>query len=568
MKGMAPRKSHDGRRLTRPGPVARAAMGLFALALALALPVQAKPDAVATRLSAHVDCLASDDFAGRQPGTVGETKTIAYLVRAFTGAGLAPGGELVDGKRSWFQTVPLINIAVTGTPALAFTGPNGIGKVTQGEQIVVRGSTASPARLVLKDAPLVFVGRGIAAPEHQWDDYKGVDLTGKVAIFLSGDPMLADGSRPFGKTPSRYGGYSHHIEQALQRGAAAVLMLHETATAGFEWATTANSFRQRRQDIPRPDAAARSLPLEGGISPETAAALFAAAGLDYPRLRAIADSRDFRPVELPGIGFTAAVAIERTDTSSKSVIGIIPGTSHADETLTYISHWDHIGTDAADKPDRIYNGAIDNATGVATLIEVARTLARRPKPQRSQLFIAVTLEEPGLLGSEYYAAHPLYPLEKTVAVIAFDTMFPMGRARDFSNNAQVESQMTELLVDAGKRQGRRYVAEPHAELYTRVRTDHYPFAKRGVPPVFYMAGEDLIDGGTGPGRGIVSRFFSKDYHQPSDEPRRDWNYAGIAEDVALVADLGSRLANSRQWPEWYEGAPFKAVRDTSKAQRP
>lgn len=546
------------------GRLRRTLASLVAAALSLGA---ATPDPVATQWKYHVQVLASDAFEGRLPGSPGEAKTLAYLTQQFARIGLRPSGETVNGRRTWFQSVPVVETPPAVVKHLSIDGPGSPGAVGREDGLIVYGTQASGAQVDFTAAPLVFVGYGIEAPDYGWDDYKGVDLTGKVAVVLFGDPVAADGARRFpGNTMSRYGAPRPKVRAAVRHGAAAVLIVHEPRVLGYSWATTANALGQVGQALPAPAPRETSPQAQGWVREDLATRLMMLAG-GLPALKTRAGERDFRPVRL-GSTMTLSMQVTRRQLVSKTVIGLLPGRTHPDETLIVGAHWDHQGTAPPDaRGDRVYNGAIDNASGVATVLEVARAAAARGRPERSIAFVAWTLEEPGILGSEYYVAHPIFPLETTVAVVNFDTMLPLGRARDFSENADPASDLTDLWRAAGARQGRTLTLEPHVALFVRQRSDQGPFMRAGVPSSFYMAGEDLIDGGRTRAQAWFADYFAHKYHQRGDEYDPSWNADGVAQDVALITDMVTRLANSRQWPEWKPGAEFKAVRDRSAGSR-
>lgn len=529
----------------------------------------AAPGQVGDQWKRHVAALASDAFEGRLPGSAGEQKTVEYLVREFESYGLKPGGEVVGGRRTWFQSVPIIETAPPTIGKLSIDGGGGPGPLDPGKGLIVTGSQASGGSVDLARAPLVFVGYGIDAPEFGWNDYKGVDLTGKVAVFLFGDPVGADGKRRFpGQTMSAYGPPRLKNQAALKRGAVATLVVHEPRVLNYRWETTQNALAQVRQSLVPPPSNAASLKAQGWIREDLAQRVLATAGADFHTLKARAAERDFRPLPLGDLTLTAQLSAEQKRITTRNVIALLPGRTRPDETLIIGAHWDHQGVAAPDaKGDRVYNGAIDNASGMATVLELARDLAKRGAPERSVAFIGWTMEEPGIFGSEYYVERPIFPLAKTVAVINFDTMIPLGPARDFSQNADPANDLTELLRAAGARQGRSLTIEPHAGLFLRMRSDHGPFVRAGVPSVFYLAGEDLVNGGRARAKAYFDDYFARHYHQRSDEFSPDWDATGIVQDVALLADLSWRLANSRQWPEWQPGAEFKAVRDASRELR-
>ena len=548
--------------------VKRIVISLLAMSVSSAL-MAAPPKFDGARISADVKELASDAYEGRSPATAGEAKTIAYLSRQFAEAGLQPGGDLQDGKRLWTQAVPLLKGDIVGTPRLSLSSKGTSQALTQGREIAVRSAMNGASAVAIKDAPLVFVGYGVKAPERNWDDFKGVDLKGKIAVVLINDPDFETGTGDFdGKGMTYYGRWTYKYEEGARQGAAGVLIVHETAPASYGWATVAGSNTNTMFDVVRDDPAAAHPPLEGWIQRDLAVDLFKRAGLDFEALKKQAQSRDFRPVELKGEAFSADYAVKTEVITSHNVVARLEGSSHPDETVLYSAHWDHIGVGEPDaRGDRIFNGALDNASGTAALLELARGFAKAPRPQRSVVFLAVTAEEKGLLGSEYYASHPLYPLGKTVALINMDGMAPFGPSRDFGIYGSARFELLDQLKDVAKGWDIRYTPDPKPEAGLFFRSDHFPFAKRGVPALSYSAGQDWIDGGVAAGKKASDDYTARRYHQQGDEWQPDWTFAGAARDLEVVYTLGEQLANSRAWPNWSAGEPFRAVRDASADER-
>ena len=522
----------------------------------------------AARLSEHVRILSSDAFEGRGPATAGEDKTVAYITAQMQAAGLEPGGDLAAGKRGWTQAVPLLRAEIEGVPTLTVTQGGTALALTQGAEISVRAALNGAKTVSLKDAPLVFVGYGISAPERNWDDYKGVDLTGKVAVVLINDADFETGEGDFGgKAMTYYGRWTYKYEEAARRGAVAVMIIHETAPASYGWATVKNSNTNVMFDIVRKDAARVHVPVESWIQRDFAAALFKTAGLDFEAQKALAQTRDFKPLVL-GATFSAAYAVKSEVITSRNVVGKLSGARHPDETVIHSAHWDHLGVGQPDATgDRIYNGAVDNATGVAALIELARTYAAAPRTDRSVVFLAVTAEEKGLLGSEYYAANPLYPVATTAGVINTDSLGVAGEARNYSISGSARLGLLDDLIAVGKTRGRAFSPDPRPEAGGFFRSDHFPFAKRGVPAISFGSGSDLVDGGVEKGRALGEAYVRDKYHQPADEWSADWNLAGMTADLSMLFELGSNLANSRVWPNWSPDSEFRAARDKSSGER-
>ena len=546
----------------------RVAVGILALSVSSAL-FAATPQFDGQRISRDVKELASDAYEGRGPATAGEEKTIAYLSQQFQAAGLQPGGDLKDGKRLWTQAVPLRKADIVGAPTLALDVKGKTQSLTQGKEIAIRAALDGSSEVDVANAPLVFVGYGVKAPERKWDDFKGVDLKGKIAVVLINDPDFESGRGDFdGKGMTYYGRWTYKYEEGARQGALGVLVVHETAPASYGWATVASSNTNTMFDVVRDQPASAHPKIEGWIQRDLAGELFKQSGLDFEVLKKQAQSRDFKPVELKGEGLSARYAVKSEVITSHNVVARLEGSKQPDQTLVYSAHWDHIGVGKPDaNGDTIFNGALDNASGTAALLELARGFASGPRPERSVVFLAVTAEEKGLLGSEYYASKPLYPLEKTVAVINMDGMSPVVPSRDFGiyGTAKLEL-LDDLKAVAGKR-GLRYTPDPKPEAGYFFRSDHFSFAKRGVPALSYSAGQDWEVGGVAAGKAASDDYTAKRYHQQGDQWQPDWTFAGAARDLSILYTLGMQLADSQQWPNWSADSEFRATRDASAAQR-
>ncbi|HET6805901.1 MAG TPA: M28 family metallopeptidase [Frateuria sp.] len=542
-----------------------------AIALTFAAPVLAAevPHFDPHRLSDEVKALSSDAFEGRGPATPGETKAVDYVIGQFKAAGLQPGGAVVDGKRTWTQPVPLGRFEIVGTPTFSLTEDGKSVPLTQGDQIAVRAAMDGSRKVDIKNAPLVFVGYGVDAPERHWDDFKGVDLKGKIGVVLVNDPDFETGHGDFGgKAMTYYGRWTYKYEEAARQGALGMLVVHETAPASYGWATVKNSNTNVQFDIVRDKPAAEHPTLEGWIQHDLAVQMFKAAGLDFAALKKQAQTRDFKPVTLDGVTFTAHYDVDGKVITSQNVVGRVEGAKRPGETVIYSAHWDHLGVGAADaKGDRIYNGAVDNATGTAALIELGRAFAHAPRPDRSVVFLAVTAEEKGLLGSEYYATHPLYPVATTVADINMDALDPQGEARNFSISGNAKLGLLDRLIAVGKTYHMSYAADPHPEAGSFFRSDHFSFAKQGVPAISFESGNDLVKGGKAAGEAQGKLYNREHYHQPSDEWQASWSFAGMAHDLRMLYQLGSQLADSDAWPQWSKDSEFRAERQKTAAQR-
>jgi Zn-dependent M28 family amino/carboxypeptidase len=520
-------------------------------------------------LSDDVKTLSSDAFEGRGPATPAETKTVDYVVSEMKAAGLSPGGDLKNGQREWTQDVPLLRAEITGTPKLDVTIAGKDESLTQGDQIAVRAAMDGSKSVEIKNAPIVFVGYGVSAPERKWDDFKGVDLHGKIGVVLINDPDFETGSGDFGgKAMTYYGRWTYKYEEAARRGALGLLIVHETDPASYGWKTVKNSNINTQFDIVRDKPSSVHPKVEAWIQRDFAVDLFKKSGLDFDALKKQAEMRDFKPVELKGAAFSASYAVDTKVITSHNVVGRIEGTKRPDETIIYSAHWDHLGVGGPDaKGDTIYNGAVDNATGTAALLELGRAFAHAPKPARSVVFLNVTAEEKGLLGSEYYAAKPLYPLAKTVAVINMDALDPMGPARNFTTSGSAKSDLQDRLVADAKSAGLVYSPDPHPEAGHFFRSDHFSFAKRGVPALSFGSGNDLVNGGVAAGEAQHKEYVDNHYHQPADEWKADWTFAGMAHDLGVLYQVGAELANSIEWPDWSQDSEFRATRDASVSER-
>lgn len=544
---------------------------LVLLAAAAAQPVFAAdtPTFDAKRLAQDVQVLSSDAYEGRAVATPGEAKTLAYLIGQFKAAGLAPAGDLVDGKRAWTQDVPLGRFEITGPVAVSVSDGRGRTAWTQGGDIAVRAAMNGARQVDIANAPLVFVGYGVTAPERNWDDFKGVDLKGKIAVVLINDPDFEGGEGDFGgKAMTYYGRWTYKYEEMARRGAVGTLIVHETAPASYGWATVKNSNTNVMYDIARADPASAHSVLEAWIQRDAAASLFKRAGLDFDAAKQQAKLRAFQPVPLTGVTLSAKFAVDARVIKSKNVAAIRTGRERPGEYVMYSAHWDHLGIGQPDATGHaIYNGAVDNGTGLAALLALGRAFGAHPAPQRSVLFLAVTAEEKGLLGSEYYASNPLYPLDQTVGLINMDALSPQGRARNFTISGNAKLDLLDELTAKAKLRGQTYTPDPQPEAGKFFRSDHFSLAKRGVPAISFCSGNDWIAGGVAAGQGDKDRYTSVAYHQPADQFDPRWTFAGMASDLELLYGLGLYLANARTWPNWSADSEFRKARDESAGKR-
>lgn len=514
-------------------------------------------------LLAHVRVLASDAFEGRAPGTEGERRTVAYLIEAFRSMGLEPGNP--DG--SWVQRVPLLG-HVTRARATLVT-PAGTRELTPLEDFV---AVARREEVRLEDREVVFVGYGTVAPEMGWDDFEGVDVRGKVLVMLVNDPQVPSAGDPEtldpavfrGKAMTYYGRWTYKYESALAHGAAAALIVHETGPAGYPWEVVSGSWGREGFDIAGAEATDGHVPVEGWIQRALAERLFAECGLDFEAAKRAALERSFRPLTLPGARLSLACDTTCRTIESQNVLALRRGVdpAQADELVVLTAHWDHLGVDPERAGDGIFNGALDNASGTAALLELAQA-STLVEPDRSILFLAVTAEEKGLLGSRFYARNPLYPLAKTLANVNTDGINPWGRTLDVVNIGQGYSDLDGLLAAAAALQGRRVDPDPEPEKGFYFRSDHFSFVNEGVPALYAKAGVDYRGRPDGWGRERRARYTAEDYHKPSDELRDDWDLSGGLEDVALTLRVVWALAQGDAWPSWNEGTEFRAKREAS-----
>ncbi|MFN0171152.1 MAG: M28 family metallopeptidase [Bryobacteraceae bacterium] len=521
-------------------------------------------------LLGHIKVLASDEFEGRLPGTRGEELTVRYLTDQFRKRGLEPGNP--DG--SYVQKVPLLGITSqtsidirVGGKALA---------VTPREDIVAL-SNRFEAEVKVENTPVVFAGYGVTAPEYGWDDFKGVDVKGKTILTLINDPAIPDAENPTrldskmfkGRAMTYYGRWTYKFEKASELGAAAVLIIHETGPAGYPFAVVSASWGRENFEVRRGDGNAGRVPVEGWITYDKANELFRMAGKDLASLQQAALRKDFRPVELTArASFRVNNRMRPVD--SRNVIARLPGSDPAlrDEVVIYTAHWDHLGKDETLKGDQIFNGAIDNASGVASLLELAHAFTRvKPRPRRTLLFLALTAEEQGLLGARYYAANPLYPLSKTLADINMDGVNQWGRTSDYVIIGLGNTTLDELFAEEAGTQRRAVVADAEPEKGFFYRSDHFEFAKAGVPASNTDSGIDFIGKAKDFGQRQRDAYTANDYHKVTDEVKPDWDLSGAVEDTQLLFRVGYRVAQDERWPEWKPGTEFREKREAMLKRR-
>lgn len=505
-----------------------------------------------------VKTLASDEFEGRAPGSNGEELTVNYIRDQMQRIGLQPG----NGD-SWFQEVPMTETTADPSTVLKIQQGQASRDLVFGTDMVI-GTRSGQPEIKIDNSELVFVGYGVDAPEQNWNDYTGQDWKGKTVVMFVNDPGFhTDDAKLFdGKRMTYYGRWTYKFEEAARKGAAAALIVHDSAGASYGWDVVKNSWGGAQYDLPAAEDSQPRLQAQGWLSAEAARKLFADAGLDLDKAYKDASKRGFKPAPL-----NASLSLDLKSTiaqkKSRNVVGVLPGSKRADEAVLYMAHWDHLGKHEGEEGDNIYNGAVDNATGVAGILEVADAMAhQQTPPERSVVFLAVTLEESGLLGSQYYVNHPTFPLDKIAGVINIDAMSVNGRARDLTVTGFGSSELEDLLKPLAAKQGRTLHAESSVQSGFYFRSDHFNFAKAGVPALYADGGEDLIDGGVEAGKRAAEAYGKDRYHGPKDEyDPATWKLDGIVEDLELLYGVGQQLAGGDAWPNWYEGNPFKANRD-------
>jgi len=511
-----------------------------------------------------VRTLASDAFEGRAPASAAEPKVTDAIIGWFKAAGLQPGAN-----GGWLQDVPTVLITGQHRTGLVVAGHGTSQTFAYGSEFVA-GSYREVPHTQVSEAPLVFVGFGITAPELGWNDYAGIDMHGKIAVILINDPdyAMADEAGPFkGRRMTYYGRWTYKFEEAARQGAVGALIIHDTFPAAYGWNVVQSSWSGGQRFVASADRGMGQTEVNGWIQHDVAQKIMAAAGQDLAALSLAARQRGFRAVPL---GLSASLAFDNSveHALSHNVVGILPGTAHPDQVVLYSAHWDHLGHCTPDaRGDDICNGAVDNATGVAALVALAEANHAAGATPRSQVFIALTLEESGLLGSEYYARHPIYPLARTVGGVNMDALPSYGAARDYAMTGGDKSDLTDLFHIALADEGLREAHEDHVERGLYYRSDHFSFAKRGVPMFAISRGHDLVVGGTAAGDAAAEDYVAHRYHQPSDAYSDAWDWSGIAEDVRLYYRLGRMLASGDSWPNWHKDDEFRAVRDAGLGVR-
>jgi Zn-dependent M28 family amino/carboxypeptidase len=513
-----------------------------------------------SRYAAHLQALSSNDFEGRAPGTRGERLTLDYLVGEFAELGLAPG----NGE-SYLQPVPMVELTNVERSDLRLMADGEELVLTYPEQMIIGTNRLGTEPQGVEDSELVFVGYGVVAPEYGWNDYEGLDVEGKTVVILVNDPpATTDEPELFGgRAMTYYGRWTYKYEEAARQGAAGALIVHETAPASYGWEVVINSWSGAQFVLGEAGDEPR-LALEGWITVDTAQMLFEQAGLNYEEQKARARAVDFSPVSL---GFEATASVRNSERRGESynVLAKIPGTERPDEAIVYVAHWDHLGRNLAlPGGSGIYNGAVDNASGTAALLEIARLYQEAGAPERSVVFLAVTLEEYGLLGSRYYVNNPVIPTRQTVAAINMDAMSLIGPTRDVVVVGYGSSELEDILEPAVIAQDREMVQEPTPEAGYYYRSDHFNFARVGIPALYAKGGVDHREFGADYGMQKAREYRDVAYHKPADEFDAEWAFEGVAEDMELLYVVGRSIADGDDWPNWREGNEFKAIRDADR----
>ena len=514
----------------------------------------------ASDLSRRIERLSSDEFQGRAPSTPGGQAASQYIADEMAGAGLAPAGE----GNTFFQAVELT--AATVLPSSTMSISNSGEQVLDGnntENAVFWTKRLNPS-VAVESSELVFVGYGVNAPEYGWNDYEGIDVKGKTVVMLVNDPGFATKDEAVfkGNAMTYYGRWTYKYEEAARQGAAAAIVIHETEPASYGWDVVSGSWTGEQYDLVRPDKGASRTALEGWVTYDQANQMFKSAGLDLAKMKSDAAVKTFQAVPAPTLTLDATINQNVKTTKSRNVAGVLKGKTRPDEYVLYMAHWDHLGmSESVEGDDKIFNGAVDNATGTAAIIEVAEAMAERGAPDRSVIFVAVTAEESGLLGSAYYGEKPLVPLAQTVGGLNIDAMLPVGETKDMKVIGFGSSELEDLLKRQLEKRGMYVVPDDKPEAGYFYRSDHISLAKLGVPMLYADPGNDHVTNGLTYGEKFAKEYTAERYHKPGDEFDNSWDLSGIVQATDIMLDLGYDLANSDQWPNWYDGTEFRGLRD-------
>ncbi len=521
------------------------------------------PEIVPADIAARDRELADDKYEGRGPGSEAGEAAAQWIADEMKRAGLEPA---VNG--SYFQTVEMVAKTVDkDSSSLVINSGGKAIDLKLGSDAVYVTRRQDQTAVSFTNSDLVFVGYGVVAPEADWNDYQGVDMKGKTAILFVNDPgfVTHDETLFNGRAMTYYGRWTYKFEEAARQGATAALIIHETEPASYGWDVVQSSWSGEQADLVREDAGASRTLLEGWITLDRATEIFSAAGLDIDALRAAANKPGFKPIPLSGVNASATIRQTIHRRQSRNVAGTIRGSTAPTEHVLFMAHWDHLGRDKSASPsvDAIYNGAVDNASGVAMILEIAEKFGAGERPARSVTFLAVTLEESGLLGSAYFGDHPFIPLNKIVGGINLDALIPIGRTRDMIVVGAGASELEDRLKSILDESDRVIRPDPKPEAGYFYRSDHISLSKKGVPMLYPSGGIDALDGGEAKGNRMTEDYEKLAYHSPADEFQESWDFSGLAEDAVVIYELARQLANSTDWPEWYEGNEFRAIRESS-----
>ena len=515
----------------------------------------------------RIKALSDDAFEGRGPGTQRGEAAADWIAAEMTRIGLKPGNN-----GSYFQDVPAAAITIDpGGSSYAIAGPDGSKALKFADDVAFWTPRFDKQEQRVENSELVFVGYGVNAPEYHWNDYAGIDVKGKTVVLLINDPGFAthDDSLFKGRAMTYYGRWTYKFEEAARQGAAAVIIVHETEAAAYGWQVVRNSNTGTRLYLDNANNNTDQVTIQSWIQTDVAKDLFARAGMDFDAMKLAANKRGFKSVPMRGLKLNVVTRSTVAHMKTRNVIGVVRGRERPDEYVLYTAHWDHLGVKPdVPGPDKIHNGAIDNASGVSAILEIGEAFAHAARPPRRSIMIAsVTLEEQGLLGSQYFAEHPPVPLNHIVGGMNIDGILPQGRSRDMTVTGSGGSQLEEILASVLKTQDRYAAPDPEPEKGGYYRSDHISLAKVGVPMLRASAGIDLREGGKPAGMAVREEYRNKHYHQPSDEFDPSWNMASPMEELASLYMVGDRIANSTAWPNWYKGNEFRAIRDASMRRR-
>ncbi len=527
---------------------------------------QTSPDILAADIAARDKALSDDAFEGRGPGTVNGEAAAQWIADELKRIGLKPGN-----RGSYFQNVPSVRMALDpAESSLTFHTASGDVTPKFADDIVYWSPQYKGTDVSVKKSDLVFVGYGVVAPEENWNDYAGIDVKGKTVVILINDPGFATGDKIFkGRAMTYYGRWTYKYEEAARQGAAAAIIVHETEPAAYGWQVVRNSNSGPKSWLDAPNKQMDRVPVQGWMQLPVAKDLFKRAGMDFDAMKAAANTQGFKAVAMQGESISVVAHSSVKHLMTRNVIGVIPGYKHPNDYVLFMAHWDHLGVKPdVPGPDKIHNGAVDNGMGVSSVLELAEAFkANHRRPQRSMAFLLVSLEEQGLLGSEYFAAHPTWPVDHIVGAMNFDGGLAQGRARDLVLIGNGANQMEDMLANVLKTQGRTITPDPEPEKGAFYRSDHVSLAKVGIPVLDNGGGYDLVVGGKTAGQKVRDDYRLNHYHQPSDEYDPNWDLSGVVQDMEAFYTVGDQLANIEVWPNWYDGNEFRGLRDKSMVQK-